>query len=90
MNLKAKAGKRYVKLSWTALTDNTTGYRVYRKTKGGKYAKVKTITKASTASWTNKGLKKGKTYYYKVRAYKSITSGELWGTSSNTAKAKVK
>lgn len=90
MNLKAKAGKRYVKLSWTALTDNTTGYRVYRKTKGGKYAKVKTITKASTASWTNKGLKKGKTYYYKVRAYKSITNGELWGTSSNTAKAKVK
>ncbi len=90
MNLKAKAGKRYVKLSWTALQSNVTGYRVYRKTKGGKYAKVKTITKASTASWTNKGLKKGKTYYYKVRAYKSITSGELWGTSSNTAKAKVK
>lgn len=90
MNLKVKAGKRSAKLSWTALTDNTTGYRVYRKTKGGKYAKVKTITKASTASWTNKGLKKGKTYYYKVRAYKSITSGELWGAYSNTAKAKVK
>ena len=90
MNLKVKAGKKSAKLSWTALTDNTTGYRVYRKTKGGKYAKVKTITKASTASWTNKGLKKGKTYYYKVRAYKSITSGELWGAYSNTAKAKVK
>ena len=90
MNLKAKAGKRYVKLSWTALQSNVTGYRVYRKTKGGKYAKVKTITKASTASWTNKGLKKGKTYYYKVRAYKSITSGELWGAYSNTAKAVAK
>jgi ribosomal protein L29 len=90
MNLKVKAGKKSAKLSWTALKDNATGYRIYRKTKGGKYAKVKTITKASTASWTNKGLKKGKTYYYKVRAYKSITSGELWGTSSNTAKAKVK
>ncbi|WP_409337416.1 fibronectin type III domain-containing protein [Eubacterium sp. F2] len=88
--LKVKAGKRSAKLTWTALKDNATGYRIYRKTKGGKYAKVKTITKASTASWTNKGLKKGKTYYYKVRAYKSITSGELWGTSSNTAKAKVK
>lgn len=90
MNLKVKAGKKSAKLSWTALTDNTTGYRVYRKTKGGKYAKVKTITKASTASWTNKGLKKGKTYYYKVRAYKSITSGELWGAYSNTAKAVAK
>ncbi|MCH3954003.1 MAG: fibronectin type III domain-containing protein [Eubacterium sp.] len=90
MNLKAKAGKRYVKLSWTALQSNVTGYRVYRKVKGGKYTKVKTLSKADAASWTNKGLKKGKTYYYKVRAYKSITSGELWGTSSNTAKAKVK
>lgn len=90
MNLKVKAGKRSAKLTWTALKDNATGYRIYRKTKGGKYAKVKTITKASTSSWTNKGLKKGKTYYYKVRAYKSITSGELWGAYSNTAKAVAK
>lgn len=89
-NLKVKAGKRSAKLTWTALKDNATGYRIYRKTKGGKYAKVKTITKASTSSWTNKGLKKGKTYYYKVRAYKSITSGELWGAYSNTAKAAAK
>ena len=89
-NLKVKAGKRSAKLTWTALKDNATGYRIYRKTKGGKYAKVKTITKTSTSSWTNKGLKKGKTYYYKVRAYKSITSGELWGAYSNTAKAVAK
>lgn len=90
MDLKVKAGKRNVKLTWTALTENTTGYRIYRKAKGGKYARVKTITKATQGSWTNKGLKKGKTYYFKVRAYKSITSGELWGAYSNTAKAKVK
>ena len=90
MNLKAKAGKRSAKLTWKAQTENTTGYRIYRKVKGGKYARVKTITKATQGSWTNKGLKKGKTHYFKVRAYKSITSGELWGAYSNTAKAKVK
>ena len=90
MNLKAKAGKRSAKLTWKAQTENTTGYRIYRKVKGGKYARVKTITKATQGSWTNKGLKKGKTDYFKVRAYKSITSGELWGAYSNTAKAKVK
>lgn len=90
LNLKVKAGKRTAKLTWTALQDNTTGYRVYRKVKGGKYTRVKTIKTASTATWTNKGLKKGKTYYYKVRAYKTITSGELWGAYSNTAKAKIK
>ena len=90
MNLKAKAGKRSAKLTWKAQTENTTGYRIYRKVKGGKYARVKTITKATQGSWTNKGLKKGKTHYFKVRAYKSITSGELWGAYSSTAKAKVK
>lgn len=88
--LKAKSGKGSVKLTWTALKKNVTGYRIYRKTKGGKYVKVKTITKASTSSWTNKGLKKGKTYYYKVRAYKSITSGELWGSYSAAVKAAAK
>ena len=36
------------------------------------------------------GSGRGLTAYFKVRAYKSITSGELWGAYSNTAKAKVK
>ena len=90
-NLKAKAGKKRITLTWTAQTSNTTGYRVYRATKkNGKYTMVKVVKKAASAKWTNKGLKKGKTYYFKVRAYKSITSGELWGAYSNTAKAKVK
>ncbi|WP_173452456.1 fibronectin type III domain-containing protein [Eubacterium pyruvativorans] len=90
-NLKAKAGKKSVKLTWTALTSNTTGYRVYRATKkNGKYTMVKVVKKAASAKWTNKGLKKGKRYFYKVRAYKSITNGTLVGGYSNIAKATVK
>lgn len=90
-NLKAKAGKKRITLTWTAQTSNTTGYRVYRATKkNGKYTMVKVVKKAASAKWTNKGLKKGKRYFYKVRAYKSITNGTLVGAYSNIAKATVK
>ena len=90
-NLKAKAGKKRITLTWTAQTSNTTGYRVYRATKkNGKYTMVKVVKKAASAKWTNKGLKKGKRYFYKVRAYKSITNGTLVGGYSNIAKATVK
>ena len=90
-NLKAKAGKKRITLTWTAQTSNTTGYRVYRATKkNGKYTMVKVVKKAASAKWTNKGLKKGKRYFYKVRAYKSITNGTLIGGYSNIAKATVK
>ena len=90
-NLKAKAGKKRITLTWTAQTSNTTGYRVYRATKkNGKYTMVKLVKKAASVKWTNKGLKKGKRYFYKVRAYKSITNGTLVGGYSNIAKATVK
>lgn len=52
---------------------NAEGYRVYRKTAGGKWSKIKTITKNSTVSYTDKKCKNGTVYYYTVRAY--IKSG---------------
>lgn len=46
---------------------NVTGYNVYRSTtKNGTYKKVGTST---TNSYTDKGLTKGKTYFYKVASY---------------------
>lgn len=46
---------------------NVTGYNVYRSTtKNGTYKKVGTST---TDSYTDKGLTKGKTYFYKVASY---------------------
>ena len=53
-------------------------YKVYRSTaKSGKYTLIKTTNETS---FINKGLKIGKTYYYKVIAYRS--SGEQYGTSA--------
>ena len=54
---------------------------MYRSTsKNGTYTKVGTV---STTSFKNTGLKKGTTYYYKVRAYKTVGSTKLYGAYSS-------
>lgn len=55
-----------VKLTWKK-TPGATGYQIYRSTsKNGKYKKIATTSKRTI---TNRGIL-GKTYYYKIRAYK--------------------
>lgn len=50
---------------------NAQGYFIYRATsKNGTYTRVKTIKNVNTTSWKNTGLTCGKTYYYKIRAYR--------------------
>ncbi len=59
---------------------NADGYVVYRADKKkGKYKKVKVLNGARKISFTNKKLKKKKTYYYKVCAYRKVGKKEsLW------------
>ena len=53
-------------LSWNSVL-NATGYNIYRSTtKTGTYKKVGTTT---STTYIDKGLTKGKTYYYKVVSY---------------------
>lgn len=64
---KARNVKKGVKVAWKKVA-GASKYRVYRKTAGGRWKKVKDTKKTS---WINKaGLKKKKTYYYTVRAIK--------------------
>lgn len=59
-----------VKISWQK-TDGAQGYRLYRaSSKKGTYKLVKTT---SGSSCTDTGLAKGKTYFYKVRAYVKVS-----------------
>lgn len=64
--VKAKStAKKQVKVTWKKVK-GAKKYAIYRATsKNGKYTKVATVTKLN---YTNKKLKSGKTYYYKVRA----------------------
>ena len=61
-----------------------TGYRIYRSTsKDGKYTKVATVSNKSSNTYTDGGLISGKTYYYKIRAYKTVGDENLYGDYSN-------
>lgn len=61
-------------ISWTG-AKNVTGYNIYRSTsKTGTFKKVGTTT---TLSYTDKGLTKGKTYYYKVESYVSSDGKQI-------------
>lgn len=74
------------KLSWKKVS-GASGYRIYRATsKNGKYSNVKTITSSSTTSWKNTNLKSGKAYYYKIRAYRTVSGKRHYGTVSGSNK----
>lgn len=79
-----KKGKTSIKLKWNKLSTPVSGYMIYRSTKKSSgYKKVKTVS-SKTTSYTDKGLKKGKTYYYKLRPYRTVTY--TYKTSKNKTK----
>ena len=85
-----KVKKKTITLSWSPLT-RVSGYQIARATKAkGKYKVVKTITNKKTASWKNSKLKKGKTYYYKIRAYRVVSGKKVYSSYSAVKYKKVK
>jgi len=86
-SITLKTGKKKIYVKWKKVS-GAGGYKIYRATsKYGKYKKVKTITKGSTLKWTNKKLKGGRKYWYKVRAYKSY-KGKTYYSSYSARKYK--
>lgn len=82
--------KKKATLTWKK-NSKATGYEIYRATKkNGKYKKIKTIKKASVVKFTDSKVKKGKTYYYKVRAYKTVKGNKATGKFSAVRKVKIK
>lgn len=78
-------GKRAVKITWNVPKGmKLDGYEVFRSTK--KYSGFGTkpyFTTSKTSYVNNKGLVKGKTYYYKVRGFVEI-NGERYYTGFST------
>ncbi|MBR5230036.1 MAG: 5'-nucleotidase C-terminal domain-containing protein [Firmicutes bacterium] len=83
------SGKRKIAVSWTA-SDDISGikYQVYKSTKKSSGYTKMTTTSKKTYSNTS-GLTKGKTYYYKIRAYKYLNGKYYYSDWSNIASRKV-
>ena len=78
-----------VSVSWKKTT-GANGYYIYRSTKkNGKFGKIKTITNAKTLKYTDKKVKEGTTYYYKVIPFRTINSKKTSGSSSKIKNIKV-
>ncbi len=85
-NSKSKAAV----ISWKRVP-GASGYLVYRSTKKTTgFQKVTAIKKSNTVKYTNKKLKKGTTYYYKVRAYRTVGGKKVYASYSKTVKVNIK
>ena len=83
----AGSTKNSAKLSWTKVS-GAKGYELYRATsKNGTYKKVATT---SQTSYQDKKLSSKKTYYYKVRAYKTSGGNTIEGKLTVAVKTRTK
>ena len=74
----------YAQLSWTKVT-GASGYYVYRSTsQNGSYSKIATTTKLK---YSDKKAANGKTYYYKVVSYRTVSGKKKAGKTSNIVQA---
>lgn len=85
-----KNSKTSLTVTWKKVT-GAKGYAVYMKTgKKGTYKKVADITEKGVTSFYKTGLKKGTTYYFRIRAYKSIYGERSYGELSLEKSLKLK
>lgn len=88
--LKVTAGTGKATLTWNKQT-GATGYVVYMSTsKNGSYSKIATVKGNTKVTYIKKGLKAGKGYYFKVRAYKTVGKTNVYSSYSNIKGVKIK
>ena len=78
-----------LKISWSEVAD-ASGYEIHRATsETGKHSKIETITSGTIVSYTNKNLTNNKTYYYKIRAYKTVSGVKKYSSYCSILSKKV-
>lgn len=84
---RAAAQKKKITVKWNKIA-GTTKYVVYKSTKknSGYYKARITVN----TSFKDTSVKRGKTYYYKVRSYKKMDGRNVYGRFSKTIKARAK
>lgn len=86
--IKVKVGSRKVDLSWNKIAG--TGYEIqYAASSKFSGAKTITISKNTSLKKTVSGLKNGKRYYFKIRAYKTVGGTKVYGSWSTVKSIKL-
>ncbi len=88
VSLKKKS-KTKLTIQWKKVS-GASGYQIqYSLKKKSGYKKV-TVKGSGKKSYTKPGLKKGKTYYVKVRAYRTVKGKKIYGAYSSIKQIKMK
>ncbi len=91
VELKSAASQNAGKATLKWGKETADGYQIYMaSSKDGTYKKIKSVTNSSSVSYTVGSLTKGKTYYFKVRAYKKTDNGTVYGAFSNVKSVRIK
>lgn len=86
-----KSGHK-IKATWKKVGGSASGYQIYwAKDKNFKKMVSKTtVSGQKKTSYTGKNFTKGKRYYVKVRAYKTVNGNKIYGAWSNVRNVKAK
>ena len=77
-------------INWKKVKD-ADGYVIYKKESSkGKFRNVKTLKASYSKKYTSMGIKKGKVYSYKIKAYKIVKGKKVYGDFSGIKKIKAK
>ena len=89
-SVSLKAGSRKATVKWSRVS-GASGYQVVRSLKKSSgFRTAKTVTSGSRTYYVNKKLKKGKTYYFKVRAYRKVSGKKIYGSYSTVKAVRVR
>ncbi|MBM4146082.1 MAG: hypothetical protein FJ240_07380 [Nitrospira sp.] len=70
-NLSAQLQGTDIILAWTDNSTGESGFKIERKESGGQFEEIASVN-ANQTGYTDKGLKAGKTYSYRVRAFNTV------------------
>lgn len=87
--LRATAGKKRVSLRWSRVK-GASGYEVFRSVKRSSGYKKVAAKSAGIISCTDKKLAAKKTYYYRVRAYRTVGKKKVYGGFSPVSRVKTR
>ena len=87
--VKAEAGNKKVKLSWNAV-NGANRYVIYMGSSAKNLKKIKIVGANKKRSWTKKGLKNNKKYYFRVVAEYRIGAGTNYSGKKGKSLIKTK